>query len=123
METIPAHYRNPSLIPADEMAEAEAVFREMSESDAEYEWRMKNYTHFRIGWAWQVRMYQPHFVMSHDEALRLVRDECDHNYKSVPHTASENPILGTYDRGLMRTCVKCGHRDYKRTSYNNYSGD
>lgn len=123
MNQVPAHYRNPALIPADELAEAGVSFRSVSESDDEYEWRMKNYTNLRIGWAWQVRMFQPHFCVSHQEALRIMTEACDHDYESVPYTASNNPILGTYDRGVMNTCRKCGDKKYERRSYNNYSGD
>lgn len=121
--TVPAHYRRPDLIPADEMAEAETAFRAVSETDNEYEWRMYNYKHWRIGWAWQVRMYQPHFVMSHAEALHKAQTMCRHDYESVPYTAHDNHILGTYDRGVMKTCRKCGDRTYERHAYKNYSGD
>lgn len=123
MRNAPAHYRRRDLIPTDELAEAETAFRAVSESESEYDWRMSNYTDWRIGWAWQVRMYQPHFVMSHEEALHKARTMCQHDYESVPYTASENHILGTYDRGVMNTCRKCGDRTYKRTACNNYSGD
>jgi len=121
--TPPAHYKNPALIPADELAEAETSFRAVSETEHEYEWRMRNYKFYRIGWGWQVRRYYPHFVMLHEEALQRMTDACDHKFVSVPHTASECHILGTYNRGLMNTCTKCGHREYKQTEYNNYSGD
>lgn len=120
-------YQHPENIPSEDMAEAQSVARELSdpsETDYEYEWRMRHYTQLRIGWSWGVRCYYPWFMYSHAEAMAFMRKMCLHKWgEKVSHTRDENKILGTYDKGYEHTCEKCGETEYVRTSYNNWSGD
>jgi hypothetical protein len=48
---------------------------------------------------------------------------CDHEYGERVGYDRTNKVLGTYDRGYTETCLKCGHINKERTSYNNWSGD
>jgi len=117
-------YQHPENIPSEDLAEAQAYAREVSENENEYEWRMLNYTYLRIGYRWAVRCYYPWFMDSHADAMDFMRSMCSHKWgERTPHARHENEILGTYDRGYTQVCEKCGHKEYTRTSYNNWSGD
>ena len=117
-------YMNEGNIPSEDRAEAEALAKATSETDSEYEWRMRHYINLRIGWSWTVRDNYPWFMKSHADAMEFMRGMCNHKYgERIAHTRSENKILGTYDKGYEQTCEKCGHTHYERTSYNNWSGD
>ena len=117
-------YKNSKNIPAEEMVEAEKVAREVSETENEYEWRIRNYKNWRTGWAHAVRRYFPWFMSSHEEALEDMKKMCNHKWsEQVRQWGTESIHLGTYDKGYVRTCEKCGKEDYVRTAYKNYSGD
>ena len=117
-------YQRPENIPSEDLAEAQELARAMSDNDREYEWRMRHYTHLRIGWSWTVRCYYPWFMDSHADAMNFMRGMCNHKWgERTPYTRSENKILGTYDKGYTQTCEKCGYEEYERTSFNNWSGD
>jgi len=117
-------YMNKDNIPSEDMAEAQEYARQASDTESGYEWRMRHYTNLRIGWSWTVRDNYPWFMRSHAEAMEFMRGMCSHKWgERTPHTRSENKVLGTYDMGYTQTCEKCGHTEYERTSYNNWSGD
>ena len=117
-------YQYPENIPSEDLTEAQELARKMSDTDTEYEWRMRHYTQLRIGWSWSVRCYYPWFMQSHAEAMDFMRGMCDHKWgERTPYTRSENVILGTYDKGYTHTCEKCGHERYERTAFSNWSGD
>lgn len=117
-------YKHPSKIPAVMRAEAEKVAAEKSSSDHEIEWRMQNWSAWMSGWSFAVRCFYPWFMLSPEEALKTMAELCMHDYKrGNERTVSENKILGTWERGYSQVCSKCGHEEYVRTAYNNYSGD
>ena len=117
-------YQRPENIPSEDLAEAQAYAREASDTENEYEWRMRHYTHLRIGYGWAVRCYYPWFMDSHADAMAFMRRMCLHKWgEKVGHVRDDNKILGTYDKGYEHTCEKCGETEYVRTSYNNWSGD
>lgn len=116
-------YRHPEKIPADEKALAERVAQRLSDDDSEYEWRMRNYEAWRIGWSFAVRCYYPWFMLTHEEALGRMAGLCDHKWGDKTDAGEKNNVLGTYDLGYNHTCTKCGKTEYVRTAYNNWSGD
>jgi hypothetical protein len=116
-------YRDAAKIPADIRAAAEQAARELSEDDSEFKWRMRNWEYVMIGYAHNVRIFRPHFMMSPADALAWMRGLCNHKWVKARDWNSESKELGTYDRGYINCCSKCGKEDYVRTAYNNYSGD
>ncbi len=116
-------YENADKIPVEDLAEADALARQMSDDDNGYEWRMRHYKHLRIGYGWAVRCFYPWFMESHADAMEFMRGMCDHTYGERVYYDNTNKILGTYDRGYTEVCSKCGHENRERTSYNNWSGD
>jgi len=117
-------YKNASKIPADMLAEAEAVARELSEDDKDFEFYMMNWRAAVTGWSYAVRLYYPWFMQSPKQAIAWMRSICNHKWgERRDHTAHDNYILGTYDRGYKHTCSRCGKEEYVTTSFNNYSGD
>lgn len=116
-------FQNAAKIPADIRATAEQVARELSEDESEFEWRMRNWEYVMIGYAHNVRLFRRHFMKSPEDALEWMRGLCNHKWVKERDWNSESKELGTYDRGYINKCAKCGKEDYVRTSYNNYSGD
>ena len=116
-------YKDAAKVPVEVREEAERVAREVSEDVREYEWRMTNWAAAISGWSFDVRRYYPWFMMEQAEALEWMRGLCMHRWEKARDYNVENNILGTYDRGHVKRCSKCGEEEYVRTSYNNYSGD
>lgn len=116
-------YKNADKIPVEDLAEAQEVARQMSDDDRGYEWRMRHYTHLRIGYSWTVRDFYPWFMDSHAEAMEFMRGMCDHQWGETTDRSTSNPVLGTYTNAHSKVCTKCGYEKYERTSYNNWSGD
>lgn len=116
-------YMNKDNIPVEDMAEAQEYARQASDDESGYEWRMRHYINLRIGWSWTVRDNYPWFMQSHADAMEFMRGMCDHEYGEKTYGGTSNPVLGTYENGYKQTCAKCGHTEYTRTSYNNWSGD
>ena len=116
-------YRNAANIPAEMRAAAEQAARELSEDESEYAWRIRHWEFEMIGYGWNVRCYYHHFMKSPADALTWMRGMCNHKWEKMRDWNSESKELGTYDRGYINKCAKCGVEDYVRTAYNNYSGD
>jgi hypothetical protein len=116
-------YKDAAKVPAEIREEAERTARELSADTREYEWRMTNWSAAISGWSFSVRLHYPWFMMSPAEALEWMSGLCMHDWQLERTYNSENKILGTYDRGHVNKCTKCGKEEYVRTAYNNYSGD
>lgn len=117
-------YMNPRKIPANMRREAEAVAAEMSSSTDEHNKLMMAWTAWMIGYSYDVKEYYPWFMFSPTQALDALSMLCIHAWgERREHTAYGNSMLGTYDRGYIHTCKKCGKEEYVTTEFNNYSGD
>jgi hypothetical protein len=121
--TIPAWFAKPDLVPDEDIAEARVALA--TDDTATFDWRMKNYSLWRAGYAGGVGAWLVNYITGHDEAvaqaLRLC--QCLHTWVMDGSYDTTNHYLGTYDRGDIKRCTKCGTTQHERRSYNNWSGD
>lgn len=125
IEPAPAWFKNPEMIPAEEMAAAKAALSADDPDEKTFEWRMQYYTNLRVGYSWATRQYLPHFVTEHDEAVVWVKANCKclHLYERDRDYSFKNPVLGTGEAGYINVCTKCGDEKHVATWKNNWSGD
>jgi hypothetical protein len=122
----PAWFSNPDALPQEDVAAAELELRSDNPDDATFAHRWRHYVLLRTGFNTAVRMYRPNFMVDHDDTLVWVMDNCRclHQFeRGRDVTVHSNSRLDTYDSGYMKVCTKCGHEQYVRTHFKNYSGD
>jgi hypothetical protein len=116
-------FGNPDLVPAADIAAAEAALA--ANDAATFAWRIKNYRLWRTGFNAATGAWRTQFMYDHDTAVALALKHCAciHDFERTTSFDNTNHVLGTFDRGYVQTCTKCGYDEHVRTSWNNRSGD